>query len=448
MTNPMTAPRAGAAGLVGQRRVVTARIDWMFFVLLIMSVWVPSELRGYPEFFEPLRYAMFVGIGLVIIARGRIAWDIFGRVAAPGVLALFITFCVISATWSDDLISSATKSAMLVVTFLAVVTIVMTRRPADIKMTMTAATVGFILCGVLVALLVPSFGVEQSWQHAGKWRGMSSQKNGFGLIAVLGIILLLSNRPYLPPRWASRVPWGAALAICGLALIMSQSRGAMMDLVVGFGIISILVLPVSLAGPALLVAAVMVLVALPFILPSLAVDGSSIIIGGHAVDTSSRLKIWTFGLENLQGRELLGFGYGGFWTLAREEAFARANVWVLPNFHNGYVSVLTEMGIVGSLILAGLIGSIAGLIVKRLRTIRSNGLQAEAALIGTYLVHNVYENSLTRSTDFFLILFLLSVLSLSVRVYYRQGLYKPALMASRPSSGGTGSIPVSHSGHA
>src|SRR5690606_10540335 len=80
---------------------------------------------------------------------------------------------------------------------------------------------------------------------------------------------------------------------------------------------------------------------------TLEIRADQIDVLGLSIDSNSRITLWLYGLTQMEGRELLGFGVDGFWTPARVIAFRDLHGWVLDNFHNGYVTILVEGGLVG-----------------------------------------------------------------------------------------------------
>ena len=74
-------------------------------------------------------------------------------------------------------------------------------------------------------------------------------------------------------------------------------------------------------------------------------------IAGFELDTSNRTVLWEFGFNQFAGYELFGTGLGSFWTTERAALFQSQEGWVLENFHNGYLSTLFEVGLVGITLL-------------------------------------------------------------------------------------------------
>lgn len=142
---------------------------------------------------------------------------------------------------------------------------------------------------------------------------------------------------------------------------------------------------------------------------SVSLNGDVISVLGIDFETTGRVTIWQFAFNDWVGRELFGYGFGGFWTDERIASFESINGWVLPNFHNGYVSLLIETGVVGVALFGAFVLSLLIRMLVGLPKLGRAKVWGYVALVMCFLVHNMYENNLTRSTDFYFLLFLLSV---------------------------------------
>src|SRR6202040_4281883 len=66
------------------------------------------------------------------------------------------------------------------------------------------------------------------------------------------------------------------------------------------------------------------------------------------IDFTERTYIWQYALSHFDDAPLIGFGINGFWTIpAIYDHFEQDHGWVLDNYHNGYIAVLIETGLIG-----------------------------------------------------------------------------------------------------
>jgi preprotein translocase subunit SecG len=73
---------------------------------------------------------------------------------------------------------------------------------------------------------------------------------------------------------------------------------------------------------------------------------------------------------------------------------------------------VVETGILGGALFVGLMVTAMHLIATRVGPIVSNGANLFVALIFLTLAHNAFENSLSRSTNILLLIFLISIFAL------------------------------------
>jgi len=394
-------------------------IDVGIFALILASLWSLDTIAGAgTNPLEIVRYGLICGIELMIVGLAVIEImrrPVSLRLSAGGALLLvFFLYTLISVAWSAGGAQSLLKDLLLALTLAAAVAIAALRPP---RVLVEAAVLGcgiFVVLGFLAVIFAPGIGIETGWGLAGKWRGISVQKNTFGSLAALSLVygaIQLAVPPASGLRrrgltlltWA----WSAFLLVC---LVMSGSRGAQLATVLGLVALGLSRLGrgrqnVVLFALALLLVPLSVLAAITF-----SADATHLSILGLSFDTSSRTDLWGYGFANFDGRELFGFGPSGFWTPERLEVFRANNGWALDNFHSGYVTVLIEGGIVGAVLLvAALIGCFS--VLRR----RATGGDREAvftfAFFAISIAENLIENVLGRSTDFLFMLFLLLMLA-------------------------------------
>lgn len=404
------------------------------YVLVILSMWVPSPELTLPGWAEPARYAAFIALASAVTLMSYIR---FGSRIPVGIettmLALFFFFYAASALWGAQIADSYIKS-LLVLT--ALVTCLSIANMLSLERSLTIIFYGiatFVLVSVVVVFLWPDIGVDQTWEHGGKWRGIAGQKNGLSTYAaygaVLGIGLPLALRS-TPLRTTADLCLRIALvAICLVAVYKSGSRGGLLLTVLGLGSMAIARMPRSLQRACLLAALALSIPLVFLVLTSISIDGDKLTAMGLTVDTNSRMKLWRYGFEHLQGRMLTGFGMDSFWTKDRLTAFSDIYSWKLDNFHNGYVTLLIETGVLGfTLFVAGFLGLYL-LVLICIGTIRTRASILAFALLNMFSFGNLIENELGRSTSLGIYTFLIIAFSLRTHVAGRLALSSHPLPA-------------------
>lgn len=408
-------PRHDAVTTVG----ITApssrgRFNLSLGVLTFLATWSPLRDYGSSEFLELFRYALYSVTGTYVILRyGRFNYlnNIFKNWTIYWFSLLFLLF-FLSALWSDDTINSIIRVIFLAITFISSAVVVMSMDKQDILATLTITFVLYIAAGALIAIAIPSIGVEHSYQHNGKWKGLSGQKNPFGAHAMVALLLLFSSRKNLPKFMAGSLCYWPCVFLCALSLYMTESRGALADLLIFMFLLFFIRHMKRFHSVSIAFIILMLPAAIFLTLSELTIIGTKVSLFNVEFDTNNRVVIWDYALNSLVGHEILGFGFGGFWNTERTEAFQSMFGWVLPNFHNGYISVVIESGAVGTILFTMFVLSLLRFIVVNFNNIEKSLATFPFIYIVTFFAHNMYENTITRSTNVLFFLFCTSVFAL------------------------------------
>jgi len=227
------------------------------FLLLLLSMWVPAEELKLPAWTEQARYLVFLMLSgwIVVVAFIKVGLRIPSGIECT-LLAAFLLYVSFSAVWGVQSADSYIKAILIFNALVTSLAIANTLTLEQSLRVMFAALSTFVVVCVLVALLVPSIGVDSSWEHAGKWRGIAGQKNGLAAYAayalIAGVGLPLRQRVTPLAQWGALVGRIAMVGIALLAVYMAGSRGGQLISVLGVASIVISRLPKLLQRLALL----------------------------------------------------------------------------------------------------------------------------------------------------------------------------------------------------
>lgn len=399
--------------------VITNRtVDIALFALFMLAMWSPGE--SWPQWTELARYAVFLSVSGFIILTAYFSVGLRAQLSSEGLfVAAFLAYVALSAYWSVPAPNTYLKSLLILsalLTAMSISNLVSLDRAFRI---LFWALSTLVLSSVAVAVLVPSIGVETGWEHEGKWRGLLAQKNGLGALAaetvITGLALPLKRNSHGATQFWAVAGRAFIIILSALAVYMAGSRGGQLLCLVGVASLLIAQAP-KLLQRVLLLATVFVSVpVINLAVSTFWIDADKIGVVGMTINTNNRTTIWEYGLRQMEGRELFGFGVNGFWTPERMTAFQDVHGWVLDNFHNGYVTLLVENGAVGfALFVLGLAFTYLLMLISI--GVLKDGIVALAfAHLNTFALSNVVENVAGRSTS--ISIFIFSVTAFSLRHY-------------------------------
>jgi O-antigen ligase len=304
-----------------------------------------------------------VGLGAIFLTLLRTVATL--RLRRPGALhylmAAVVAWVGLSYFWSLDPNSTITR----LVTYLQLLFVVwmiweLAFTPRRLQLLLLAyvlgscipakSTVQDFLSGRNLAVEYAERGAT-TWDTA-RYAAAGINANDLGLLLALGVPMAL----YLLARSKSKIVISICwlqLALASAATLLTGSRGGMISLAVAFSLFPLVVpvMPrfrkrlsiVMLAG---------VLAGSAFIVPAETWDrllrvGSELSAG----TMTHRTVIWEAGWDNFQQHPLLGIGAGAY------AASVRKQLDIAIVAHNTFLSVLVELGVVGALLMAALLGS-------------------------------------------------------------------------------------------
>lgn len=390
----------------------------VFFTMILVSLWTPTP--DMPNWLVPGRYAIYLGCAAIILVAAYASRGVRVPLSPEAALmAAFMFYVVLSAVWSTRDADTYIKSLLVLTTLLAALSI---SSLFDLDYTLNlvfAAVATFVVICVLVAIFIPSIGVEDGWEHAGKWRGISGQKNGLGAAAaqalVMGVTLPLRTNPNVPGSGAALGLRIVIVMTCALATYMSGSRGAQMMALIGLGSIVIAFAPGLMQRVMLLSLPLLAIPIFNLAVSTFFIDADKIGVVGITINTNSRTTIWEYGLRQMEGRELLGYGVNGFWTDERMQVFKDVHGWVLDNFHNGYITIIVEGGFVGFMLLILAISLLYLLLLVAIGSLKNRVLAAAFSFTNIFIISNLVENVAGRSTSLSIIV--IAIIAFSLRNY-------------------------------
>lgn len=327
------------------------------------------------------QYLGVAGWGLIIVVS-YLRRPVLRIAPSPGfwLFVALYTVGLISSLWAPEFLASAPKAFALAFTSFGAYRLC---RSASFDMIIEAAFFGqLILCtgSVIVAVLLPDIGVLSNWQHSGQWNGVFYTKQNLGILGAL-MLYFAAYRLLTPER--QYYHW-IAVVIALVCMIASGSRGG-----AGLAVFAVVCLyssgvSVNFARVLAFAPFVMCLFGMALISYFVRTGNRYLILFGNEFDFTERTFIWQHALGHFLEHKWLGFGLNGFWTIPEyRNVFLQIHGWFLDNYHNGYITVAMETGLVGLFLLCA--GSLF-LGVRIVRRIQIDGrLDRDVAVALAYI---------------------------------------------------------------
>jgi endoglucanase len=316
------------------------------------------------------------------------------------VAVAFLCFAIGSVTWSNYSSVSVLKGLALAVTTFGAYRLAVCTPLDDIVDCAIAGLTIPLAASLVFVIFLPEKSVIQGWMYHGLWTGIFASKQSLGFAAAF----LMFFAAYRAAIRSGRLLLLAVFVLACICVVGSGSRGGG---TIALAAIASLYLSNRFAGfrKALALTPLVLIVAANALIAYLAVsEGAFIPWFGNQIDLSERTLIWQYALDHFRGNAVLvGYGLNGFWSNpAFYDAFLRQHGWVLDNFHNGYIAILMETGIVGMALFVLMyflsIRKLQWLAANRLLSRRHYGVLV--CMINLLFLINFTETVFLRSTNF------------------------------------------------
>ena len=349
----------------------------------LMVFTVVAFLESLPSVSGAPSIAKIVGLFLVLGWAGAVGFsrsdgsslDFAARFPAlVWVLALFLTWVLVSLLWAEDVgVARQTffRYALNLVLFPIVFAAI--REPRHVSWLYTVFIAGGLLGGFVGLQTVQSSDIPDE-----RLSGAGLNPNELGALLAVAAVLATCLAVSRSSSAGARLIALAAALLSTLLVIMTESRGAMLGLTA-----AVLVTPfaagrgrraaaLAVALAAALSVAVWVTTAAPAQTRERLTQPTS--------SGSGRVDLWTVGLRMVKDEPITGVGAGNFPVssvhyLLQPGAIARDEFIVdHPKVtHNIYLQVLAELGVIGLALFLALIGTCLACVLRAARTFRRQG---------------------------------------------------------------------------
>ncbi len=293
-----------------------------------------------------LQQTISLGLWALIAAASYFRRPILVIDVSAGILwsTAFYAMASLSAFWSATPVESFQKGAVLAFITFAAYRLVRALPFEDIVNGVLHGLAGLCAVSIILALGFPSIGLDDSWQHSGQWQGVFAQKQSLGITAAIALFFAFCKLIGSGRNWFY-VGVAAAASLC---VIASGSRGGGALAAAAIASIYLVQNSVSFGRVLAFLPFAMCLIGAALIAYFVETGSPYLTIFGEDFDFTERSFIWQHALSYFSASPWIGFGINGFWTLHDVEAlFTERHHWFLANYHDGYIGIVMETGVIG-----------------------------------------------------------------------------------------------------
>lgn len=297
-----------------------------------------------------LNFAAVIGLGL--LGRGMV----FRGTVSEWLVGLVLFWSALSVFWSVRPEATAVRSSALVLTVLVAAFAVHNLGRRGFIALAGRAILIVLVINVLVVFFLPQIGIA-GFPTEGAWRGLFTQKNVLGRIALIGFLIGLFRG--CSPTRRERMESLMLLSLSAVIVTGTRSATAVIVLTLAVGLLALLLILRHArlrTGVATFVVCIVALLAISTTLLSFDEMAAAI---GRSTTLSGRLPLWGEVLHIGGKTPWFGNGYGAFWSPGHEEVVLLWNRlgWMPVQAHNGYLEIFLQLGAVGlTLVLVMLAG--------------------------------------------------------------------------------------------
>jgi O-antigen ligase len=333
----------------------------VLFLATFLFIWLtasPFPDLSDPKLLEPNGDGNFIGQVLAILVTLALAafvfvkrTDVVRKALTPILVLTFLWFaCSAALSLYPGLAARKLVLAALTVFQAAVFLLVPQGRDHFSRLLAVGALIVLLLCYAGVIFL-PELSIHQSADLAepdlaGNWRGFFTHKNGAGagmvILVFIGIFVARTSGAFL----------GALIiALAAMFLVFTESKSPIRLLPVVLGLSFLLV---RLRNPT---AKFIVAIGVPAIIAVLTIgsvefEAIHALLSGWISDPTftGRDEIWSFALDHIAERPVVGFGFQAFWgtpELVSNWTYLKSWGYRASDAHNGFLNVAVMTGLVG-----------------------------------------------------------------------------------------------------
>ena len=394
--------------------LLLAAMVWLLVAYLVIpSSYYSGQQIDFADMAEPnptsraIKLALLGLSSIIVIWRGSLGWLVIRRLNP--FFTAFLALVPVSVVWSIAPTETLARYVSLVsIVLVCFAFVLVSWRPTRFQDVVRPIFTLLLIASIVFALASPRLGIETgtgTLQDA--WRGLTSQKNQFGMLSSFGFLFWLHAGLSREVRW-----WHALLGVslAGACILLSRSSTSLLaSVLAGTFMLLLLRSPANWRPYMPYIVGVFAIIVVVFAVAVLKlVPGLQILltpitaITGKDLTFSNRSEIWAIIKEHIELRPLLGSGYGAYWIgpvpTSPSYIFLSRMYFYPTESHNGYLEIVNDLGLVG---LSILFGYLVVFVRQALQLMKLNRTQGALflSLFFQQAINNLSETSWLSVTD-------------------------------------------------
>ena len=351
--------------------LVATLMMWVLMIYLVVPVQYFSgdmNLEGDASMSVPHPLARAIKLGLLILSTVILLWrarltSVVLRSLNPFFL-VFLALVPLSIVWSIDAAATLNRyvSLLSIISVCCTFTLIGWNRTRFQDVVVPIVTT-LLVASVIFGIIYPEYAIEKGeGTLKDAWRGLTAQKNQFGMLSSFGVLFWLHAWFSNERKWWVALPFVALSFEC---VLLSRSSTAMMATTLStVFMLLVMVAPANLRRfMPYIVSAFAILVVVYALAVLNIIPGTNLLLDpiaevtGKDMSFSNRALIWDIIKEHIDLAPWLGSGYGAYWTgplpSSPSYAFLGRMYFYPTQSHNGYLEMVNDLGFVGLMVLLG-----------------------------------------------------------------------------------------------
>lgn len=331
---------------------------------------------------------------LVLIASVPKFPEIVNFVKSEKFLFLFLFWALLSVVWSNYPLVSFKRWFQIFNYYFLFITLFIYFPGEELIKVIKPIIYLYIIATLFVVITIPG-AVDPAFNT---WRGFAVTKNGLGTIGVIFSVLtfIIATTAKNILKKSIGIIFFFLSIIITLGTLSSTSYTALFIFFAGnlFYYLNKKVFEILKASNAIFITFVIIFLVSFIIIFVLIPEIPDLIQGifGKSETFYDRGKLWTVMLWHIAQHPIIGCGFQAFWTLDNPQLLLlyKTFVWLPNQAHNGYLDLLNELGIVGTLLF------LIALVKNLFRSVKYNIITPWLWLIILPLIMNITESNFMR----------------------------------------------------